>query len=170
MAEVIGLSAIVGAFLAGLLLTNSKHIKGIEDRVYPLETIFVPIFFISLGLLVNINDIIVFAVPIIIISVIAIITKIIGCGAGALLSKMGKIESAIIGFGMAPRAEVALIVASLGLQRAALSQSEYAIIAAMALLTTVFPAFVMNYLIKKVDKDDKDKTNSTKGQTSIFKR
>ena len=149
IAEVIGLSAIVGAFIAGLLLTNSKHIKELEDKVYPLETIFVPIFFISLGLLVNLNDIIAFAWPIIIISIIAILTKIIGCGVGALASGMNRIESAIIGFGMAPRAEVALIVASLGLQRAAISQSEYAIIAAMALLTTIFPPFVMNYLIAK---------------------
>ena len=149
VAEVIGLSAIVGAFIAGLLLTNSKHIKELEDKVYPLETIFVPIFFISLGLLVNLNDIIAFAWPIIIISIIAILTKIIGCGVGALASGMNRIESAIIGFGMAPRAEVALIVASLGLQRAAISQSEYAIIAAMALLTTIFPPFVMNYLIAK---------------------
>ena len=149
MAEVIGLSAIVGAFLAGLLLTNSKHIKDLEDKIYPLETVFVPIFFISLGLLVNVNDIIAFAWPIIIISIIAILTKIIGCGLGALASKLDKIESAIIGFGMAPRAEVALIVASLGLQRAVLSQSEYAIIAAMALLTTIFPPFIMNYLIAR---------------------
>ncbi len=149
MAEVIGLSAIVGAFVAGLLLTNSRHIKELEDKVYPLETIFVPIFFISLGLLVNVNDIIMFAWPIIIISIIAILTKIIGCGLGALASGINKIESAIIGFGMAPRAEVALIVASLGLQRGALSSPEYAIISAMALLTTILPPFVMNYLIAK---------------------
>ncbi len=149
MAEVIGLSAIVGAFVAGLLLTNSRHIKELEDKVYPLETIFVPIFFISLGLLVNINDILAFAWPIIIISLIAILTKIIGCGIGALASKINKIESAIIGFGMAPRAEVALIVASLGLQRGALSSPEYAVISAMALLTTIFPPFFMNYLIAK---------------------
>ncbi len=149
VAEIIGLSAIVGAFLSGLLLTGSKHIKNIEEKVYPLETIFVPIFFISLGLLINVNDVIIFIVPILIISVLAVLTKVIGCGAGAVLSKMNKQDAMIVGFGMAPRGEVALIIASIGFARGALDASGYAIISAVALLTTIFPPFVMNYLINK---------------------
>jgi Kef-type K+ transport system membrane component KefB len=150
VAEVVGLSAIVGAFLAGLLLTSSRHVKEIEEKVYPLETTFVPIFFISLGLLVNINELFMFIVPIIIISVIAILTKTVGCGVGALMSKMSVLESAIVGVGMSPRAEVALIVAAIGLQRGVLHSSEYAIISAMALVTTLIPPFFMNMLIAKL--------------------
>ena len=131
------------------MLTGSRHIKNIEEKVYPLETIFVPIFFISLGLLINVNDVIIFIVPILIISVLAVLTKVIGCGAGAVLSKMNKQDAMIVGFGMAPRGEVALIVASIGFARGALDPSGYAIISAVALLTTIFPPFVMNYLINK---------------------
>ncbi len=150
IAEVIGLSAIVGAFIAGLLLTKSRHIKDLEEKVYALETMFVPIFFISLGLLVNVHDVAEFFIPIVVISIIAILTKVLACSGGALATKIKPIESAIIGFGMAPRGEVALIVASIGLTRGALAPPEYAVITAVALITTILPPFVMNSLIAKV--------------------
>lgn len=155
LAEAIGLSSIVGAFLAGVLLTQSRHIRDIEDKIYPLETIFTPIFFISLGLLVNLEAIREFIIPIMVISIIAIITKVVGCGLGAFASGIDKLKSAIIGLGMSPRGEVALIVALLGLTKGVLTIEEYTIISAMALVTTILPPFAMNYLLKRVPSDDK---------------
>jgi Kef-type K+ transport system membrane component KefB len=147
-AEFIGLSSIVGAFLAGLLLNYSRHREEIEKRSYALEILFTPIFFISLGMLVDVGALYAFALPILLITIIAIITKVAGCGLGSLLTGFGKKESALIGVGMSPRGEVALIVALIGLTAGALTQAEYSIISAMAFLTAVVTPPLMAPFLK----------------------
>jgi len=149
LAEFIQLSAIVGAFIAGVILNQSRHIKELEEKTYGLEMLFMPIFFISLGMLVDVNALATYAFPIIILTVLAIATKIIACGAAGLWAKLKAKEALMVGIGMAPRGEVALIVASIGLSTKVLSVSEYSIISAMALLTTFVVPPVLNALIKK---------------------
>lgn len=149
VAEFIGLSSIVGAFLAGVLLTHSRHREEIEKRSYALEILFIPIFFISIGMLVDVRAIYQYIIPILIIAAIAIITKIVGCGLGALLTGFGKRDSALIGIGMSPRGEVALIVALIGLTAGALTQSEYSIISAMAFITAIITPPLMMPLLKR---------------------
>ena len=149
VAEVIQLSAIVGAFLAGIILNRSRHYLAIEEKTYGLELLFTPIFFISLGMLVDVNALFAFFIPIVIITAIAIVTKVLGCGFAALEAKLNTKESLIVGFGMSPRGEVALIIASIGLSTAAISQQQYSIISAMALLTGLATAPILGYLLKK---------------------
>lgn len=136
IAEFIKLSAIVGAFIAGIVLNRSRHLKDIEDKTYGLEMLFMPIFFISLGMLVDVHALVEFAVPIIIITVIAFATKLFACAGASLLARLPKKEAILVGIGMAPRGEVALIVASLGLTTNVLTAGQYSVISAMALLTT----------------------------------
>ncbi|MDD5022660.1 MAG: cation:proton antiporter [Candidatus ainarchaeum sp.] len=152
-AEFIGLSAIVGAFMAGIILNRSKHHEEIEEKTYGLEMLFMPIFFISLGTLMDINALVQFLVPILILSILAILTKFIGCGAAGLIAKLKPLETAIVGFGMSPRGEVALIVASLGLTTGILSRTEYSIIATMALLTTLVIPPILQILIEQLKKN-----------------
>lgn len=149
IAEFIGLSSIVGAFLAGVLLTYSKNAEEINRRSQSLELLFTPVFFISLGMLVDINAVMDFAWPILLISIIAVLTKLAGCGLGALLSGMGRAEAALVGFGMAPRGEVALIIAVFGLSAGALSVPEYSVISAMAFITTIIVPPIFNHLVGK---------------------
>lgn len=149
IAEFIKLSAIVGAFIAGLIVNQSRHSKEIEEKTYGLEILFMPIFFISLGSLVNIEALVKYIVPILIISTIAILSKLVPCYMGAKMSKLGSKESLLIGFGMTPRGEVALIVASLGLFAGALDSAQYSIISAMALITTFVVPPAMNHIIKQ---------------------
>ena len=149
LAEYIKLSAIVGAFIAGVILNRSKHIQEIEDKTYGLEYLFMPIFFISLGMLMDVNALSQFAVPILIITVIAFLSKLIGCGLSALWAGLKKKEALLIGIGMAPRGEVALIIASIGLTSEVLNVQEYSIISAMALLTTFIVPPMLNHLINQ---------------------
>jgi Kef-type K+ transport system membrane component KefB len=149
IAEFIGLSSIVGAFLAGVLLNYSRNADEISEQSRSLELLFTPVFFISLGMLVDIGAVLSFIWPILILSAVAIATKVAACGLGALASGLGKAESMIVGFGMAPRGEIALIIAVFGLSSGALSVSEYSVISAMAFLTTIAVPFVFSAMIQK---------------------
>jgi Kef-type K+ transport system membrane component KefB len=149
VAEFIKLSAIVGAFIAGLIINQSRHSKEIEDKIYGLEILFMPIFFISLGSLIDIQALGQYMIPILIISTIAIISKLVPCYIGAIISKLNQKESILVGLGMSPRGEVALIVASLGLFAGALNSAQYSIISAMALITTFIVPPIMNQMIKQ---------------------
>ncbi|MBI5224369.1 cation:proton antiporter [Candidatus Micrarchaeota archaeon] len=151
VAEFIGLSAIVGAFIAGITLNFSRLTGKLFELFYPLEAFFTPIFFISLGMLVDIPALLSNLVPIIIITIIAILVKIIGCGFGAYLTGTNLKESLIVGIGMVPRGEIALIIGLYGLTAltadgtAVLSETEYAIIASMAFITTI----IIPWMLKK---------------------
>jgi Kef-type K+ transport system membrane component KefB len=136
--------------MAGIIINQSKHKEEIEEKTYGLEMLFMPIFFISLGMLMDINALALFLVPILIISLLAILTKVIGCSGAALLAKLNRLEAATVGFGMAPRGEVALIVASIGLTTKILTSSEYSIIATMALVTTLVTPPILQELIKRM--------------------
>lgn len=149
IAEFIQLSAIVGAFIAGVILNRSRHIKEIEEKTYGLEMLFMPIFFITLGILVDINALSEFAIPILVITIIALVTKVVACGAASLWAKLPSREALMVGIGMAPRGEVALIIASLGLTTGVLTTPQYSIISAMALLTTFVVPPMLGWLLKK---------------------
>ncbi len=149
IAEFIGLSSIVGAFLAGVLLNYSKNAQEINERSQALELIFTPVFFISLGMLVDVNAVAEFFWPIIVISIIAVVTKLGGCGIGAFFSGLSKRDSTLVGIGMCPRGEVALIIAVFGLSAGALTIPEYSIITAMAFITTIIVPPIFQRLIKK---------------------
>ncbi|HJK23670.1 MAG TPA: cation:proton antiporter, partial [Methanocorpusculum sp.] len=120
MAESVGVSAIVGAFLAGVCVNrvSLKHSLDIKLGAEYLYIIFAAIFFVSLGIIVDLQYL--FEKPemlwfIIALIVVAIITKVIGCGLPARILGMNTRDSLIIGFGMAPRGEVAMIVGLIAL-------------------------------------------------------
>jgi Kef-type K+ transport system membrane component KefB len=151
-AEAVGLSAIVGAFIAGVSferveLTHSRNFK--EGAEY-LQIIFAAIFFVSLGILADVKavtpEIFLF---LIVLSVVAIITKVIGCGLPALYMGMCRKDALIVGFGMSPRGEVAMIVALIGLEAGVIGQGVYVVLVLMSLLTTVVtPIVYRNWFYK----------------------
>ena len=111
-----GVADITGAFIAGLIISNTKRTSYIEARFSTLSYLMLsPIFFASIGIKVQLppmsKEIIAFAVLLVL---IAIITKIIGCGLGAKICGFTNREAFQIGSGMISRGEVALIVASKG--------------------------------------------------------
>lgn len=144
-AELIGTSGIIGAFIAGVALGSVElvHSKSIHESTESLYIIFASIFFISLGILVDIHTItqetLLFLV---LLTIVAIITKVIGCGLPAKLLGMSWRDSMILGFGMSPRGEVAMIVALLGLSNNLITQDIFAVIVMMSLLTTVFTPII----------------------------
>ncbi len=139
-AEAVGLSAIVGAFIAGVSFESVKvtHSKNFKEGAEYLQVIFASIFFVSLGILADVKaitpEILLF---IVILTLVAIFTKVIGCGIPARLMGLNRKDSLIVGFGMAPRGEVAMIVALIGLETGIIGQGVYVALVLMSLLTTV---------------------------------
>ncbi len=149
VAEFIGLSGIIGAFIAGVTLNYSKISEDIEALLVPLEILFTPIFFLTLGMLIDINAVITFIVPIIAVSIIAVLAKLLGCGLGALVSGSKPIDAVIVGMGMVPRGEIALIIALFGLTAGIITSAQYSVISAMAFLTTMVVPPILKWLISK---------------------
>lgn len=148
IAELIGLSAIVGSFLAGVALCPCviKHGKNFKEGAEYLEIIFASIFFVSLGVLADFHaltlQILWFLIALIF---VAFITKIIGCYIGARIGRMTHKNSLIVGMGMAPRGEVAMIVALIGLNLGVIQQDIYVSLIFMSILTTIFVPIILRY-------------------------
>lgn len=134
-----GMAAITGTFVAGLMFSRTDEKKKIETGLAPLAyAFFVPIFFVNIGLEVNLRELSISALWVmLIISAIAIIGKIIGSGLGAKLGGFSWLESLQLGIGMVSRGEVGLIVATVGLEAGLLNASIFSAIVGMVLVTTL---------------------------------
>ncbi len=152
-AEFIGLAAIIGAFLAGMLFAEYAWEWDLEHKVESITTFLISFFFLNVGLQVDIfalTDVTVLVLVIIII-LAALITKYIGCGMGAKLGDkdLDKDGMNIIGVGMMPRGEVGIIVASIGLSSGAMSSELYAVVVLMSVMTTIIAPPILSKLFRK---------------------
>jgi Kef-type K+ transport system membrane component KefB len=150
-----GIAMIVGAFTFGALLSRTKLKHEIEEKVHSmLYGLLVPIFFVSIGLIVDVKtvpgDVWIFAI---LLTIIAILTKIIGCGLGAMLGGFNFRSSLRVGVGMVSRGEVGLIVAGIGLSSGFISNQVYAAIIVVVLATTLFTPFGLKWVFKGADND-----------------
>jgi len=139
-AEVLGgMAAITGAFIAGLMFARTPEKAEIEKGLHALAySFFVPIFFINIGLNVNLREMNLGVLWLFLgISAVAILGKIIGAGGGARLGGYTWRESLQMGIGMVSRGEVGLIVAKVGLDQGLLSAEIFSAIVGMVLVTTL---------------------------------
>lgn len=148
-AEFIGLSAIVGAFLAGVTLNTTRKMRGhsFKEGAEYLTTIFASVFFVSLGVLVDLRQVgPEVGVFILVLTLIAMLTKLVGCALPARLIRLSWRDSLLVGAGMAPRGEVALIVALIAISAGAVSQEVYTAVVVMSLLTTLVTPPIMKLI------------------------
>ncbi len=133
----VGMAAIIGAFLAGLALADQSERWRLAENVHPLYEFLAPFFFVYLGVQVNARTLTepgVIAMAAVV-TLLAIVSKLIGCGAGAL--RLGWRQAARIGVGMVPRGEVGLIVAAVGAGLHTISDRVYTVVLLMSVLTTL---------------------------------
>ncbi len=133
----VGLAAIIGAFLAGMVLAETPHRKALEHDFARVAAVLVPFFFIVTGAKVDVGLLADFPVlmSVLVVTVLAIIGKVVGCGLGA--RSLGRRGALTVGVGMVPRGEVGVIVAGLGQQSGVFPPTTYAVIVGMSLLTSV---------------------------------
>lgn len=153
IAELMGLSAIVGAFIAGVSLEgiHLKNSKNFHHGAEYLRIVFGAIFFVSLGVLVDVSAFTSeMALFLLALTVVAIVSKFIGCGLPARLMGMSNHDAITVGVGMVPRGEIAMVVALLALNSGAIEQPAYIAIVLMSLLTAIFtPLVLRNWIYKK---------------------
>jgi Kef-type K+ transport system membrane component KefB len=138
IAAAVGLSPIVGAFSVGMAVASTKIIKRVEEYVDKLEIIFAPLFFAIIGAQVNLTGVnldVLYLSGIIII--VAIVSKLAGCGLPALLFLRNKSKAMKVGIGMISRGEVGLIVAGIGVTTGVLSSNIYTTVIIMIAITTL---------------------------------
>jgi Kef-type K+ transport system membrane component KefB len=131
-----GVAAIIGAFLAGVALAESVSHR-VQDLAQGVTELLVPFFLAGIGLALDVN---VLRDPRTltlagVITVAAIVSKLLGCGLGAL--SLGWPDARRIGAGMVPRGEVGMVVAQLGAAMGIVSKATYGVVVVMAVLTTV---------------------------------
>lgn len=137
-AEYVGVAGIIGAFFAGLAIAQTNDGHKIEKQVQPIAYgIFMPFFFVSIGLSVSFEGIGNQIGFIIIFSLIAILSKFIGSGIGARLTGFNMRSSMGIGAGMISRGEVALILAAMGLESGLLPTEYYTSMIIVIIVTTL---------------------------------
>lgn len=151
-AEALGsMAAITGAFLAGLFLSRSP----LRDRIQASVSViaygfFVPIFFISVGLVADTHMLLGQGMWLIIAMVlVAIVSKIAGAGLGARLAGFTNRESLQLGVGMMSRGEVGLIVATLGVSQGLLSGQVFAGVVGVVVVTTLLTPPALRFLFTR---------------------
>lgn len=142
-ASYFGLAAIVGAFLAGMVFAEFKDLFPVGEQFEAINEFLVPFFFLYIGISVNLSTFGGVAILALMITFVAIATKFIGCGLGAY--RLGVKSAAIVGVGMAPRGEVGLIIASVGLTIGSISNDMFSIVVFMSLLTTLAAPLLLTY-------------------------
>lgn len=147
--EAVGLALIIGAYVVGLAFSNTPISERLVEEMRGIYHTLVPVFFVVLGMLVNFDvmkEAIVFGL---VISLLAVLGKLVGCGLAGLGCGFNFIGSYRVGIGMIPRGEVALIVAGYGLTRGVVNQDMFGVAIMMTMITTflapvfLVPAFKM---------------------------
>jgi len=143
-------AAITGAYLVGIFVARTRFRANVLRAIQPFTyAMFVPIFFMSIGLGADLRAMQGAWGFALVIIIVAIVTKVAGCGLGAYLAGFTRRESARVGAGMVSRGEVGLIVAQVGLASAVITKAEYAPLILMVLATTVVTPVLLRLLFPR---------------------
>jgi CPA2 family monovalent cation:H+ antiporter-2 len=143
----LGYSVALGAFLIGAVIAEARQINKIEELMFPVRDLFSAVFFVSIGLLIDPAVILQYLTPILIITVVVIVGKILTNALGSFIAGNNVQTSLKIGMGLSQIGEFSFIIASLGLSLKVTSEFLYPIAVAVSALTTL----TTPYLIKSSD-------------------
>jgi len=148
-ADAADLAPIVGAFAAGVALSGSAPAARIRRELAPVGHLFVPVFFLDIGVQANLDP---FTKPsLLALIAVLVVVACIGKLAAGLGMLGGRGDRLLVGLGMLPRGEVGLIFASIGLANGVLGEDQYGALVAVVLVTTLLAPPLLRWRIKKVD-------------------
>ena len=155
LAGAIGLSPIVGAFAIGMALSTTMVFHKVEEFINKIGLIFAPLFFAIIGAAVDLRavDLNILMLSGIII-LVAVVTKLFGCGLPAMFFLKSKAQGMRVGIGMISRGEVGLIVAGVGVTTGAMTSEVYSTIVIMVAVTTIITPIWLKMEYRKEQKKD----------------
>ena len=149
LADYVGLSGAVGSFFAGIAVANTHRKETVDRSFIPIGyALFIPLFFVSVGLNMRFDHIQRSLVFVIVMTLLACLTKLLGCGAGAKLSGFSMPSSYVVGSGMVARGEMALITAQIGYEAHLMSEMYYSDVITVIILATVIAPFMLKHALK----------------------
>jgi CPA2 family monovalent cation:H+ antiporter-2 len=147
LAAKLGYSVALGAFVIGAVIAEAREIHKIETLLEPVRDMFSAIFFVSIGLLIDPKMLITYWQPIVVITLVVIVGKVVTCSLGAFVGGNDTRTSLRVGMGLAQIGEFSFIIASLGVTLKVTSSFLYPIAVAVSAITTL----TTPYLIKSAD-------------------
>ncbi|MBQ1252190.1 MAG: cation:proton antiporter [Firmicutes bacterium] len=143
IAEALGFTEALGAFMAGSLLAGTGVAEKTEKLITPCKDLFVAVFFVSVGFLVGPSTLVEYALPILIIIVVTLIGKIILLTGSYVLTRQDLDTSVHCAFSQTQVGEFSFVIASLGLSLGVTGEFLYPVIVAVALITTFTTPFLL---------------------------
>ena len=144
------MSDIIGAFFAGILISQTDVAHMIEEKTNSLtQSIFAPVFFVSIGLKLTLSGLSNHIWLIVAFTLLAIASKFIGGFLGARMNGFNPMSSAIIGTSMESRGEMALILLSLGLETGSIQSEIYGALVIVIIASTIIAPIMLKSLIIK---------------------
>ncbi len=155
LAQAVGLAAIIGAFVVGLIIAETPVREEVEHGFRSLLGIFAPFFFAVTGANIDMSALLnpELLIIVLVLAVMGVLTKLVGGIAGAW--KLGKWNSIVVGMGMSPRGEVGIVVSALGLSLGLISGEIYAVLLAAVILTTLVAPVMLQWAIPRAPRDER---------------
>jgi len=155
LATFVGLAAIIGAFVVGLIIAETPVREEVEHGFRSLLGIFAPFFFAVTGANIDLSALLQpeLLVIVLVLTVLGVLTKLVGGIAGSF--RLGRWNSIVVGLGMSPRGEVGIVVAALGLSLALIDGETYAVLLAAVILTTLVAPVMLQWAIPRARRDER---------------
>ncbi|MBO0462175.1 cation:proton antiporter [Enterococcus sp. DIV1298c] len=151
IADLIGLSSVIGAFFAGIAVSQTTVKEEVYHNVEALGyAVFIPVFFVSVGLEVDFSNFGEQLIFILILTVVAVLTKLGGGYLGAKVAGFSTNSSFMVGAGMISRGEMALIILQIGQQSQLIEAKYYSPLVIVILLSTLISPLILKYFTRKV--------------------
>ena len=155
LAEHMNLASILGAYLFGLALSETEFRKPIFEHTRIIaHSLFVPLFFVDVGMNIPLTGLASVGVFALLFSLVAILSKVIGCGLGALVAGLGKRSALRIGVGMIPRMGVELAMLAIALKKGIVGSDAYLVIVTMIFLSTLVTPTLLKLTFRESSKPD----------------
>lgn len=145
LAANVGFSPALGAFIMGSIIAETTQAEHIEHLIKPVKDLFGAVFFVSVGMLINLDTLVEYAIPVVIITLLTIFGKAISSTVGALLSGQPLKQSVQTGMSLAQIGEFSFIIATLGMSLGVISDFLYPIVVAVSAITTFTTPFLIKF-------------------------
>lgn len=140
----LGLSPLVGAFIAGMATSGSKYSDQVREFTEKLGVMFVPLFFVVTGSNVNPYSMLTGNFLLItVLALVAVVSKLVGCGFPAMFFLKNRVKGSRVGYGMISRGEIGLVIAGIGITYGIISDEVYTALVVTTFITTLLPPFLL---------------------------